>query len=140
MKKKPTDQLMDSLKSSPSIENYIDVEQEHLINSNVADYLNKLITTKSLKKSQVIRDAELHEIYGYQIFSGTRIPSRDKLIALSFGIHLSLDEVQQLLKYAGVAPLYPKSTRDSVIIWGISHALTIYATNELLYNQSLSTL
>ena len=140
MKKKPTDQLMDSLKSSPSIENYIDMEQSHLIDSTIADYLNELITTKSLKKSQVIRGAELHEIYGYQIFSGTRTPSRDKLIALAFGMRLSLEEAQQLLKYSGMAPLYPKNARDSVVIWGLSHALTICATNELLYNQSLNTL
>ena len=140
MKKKPTDQLMDTLKSSLSIENYIHTEKEHFINSNIADYLNELIITKSLKKSQVIRDAELHEIYGYQIFSGTRTPSRDKLIALSFGMQLSLDEVQRLLKYAGVASLYLKNARDSIIIWGISHTLTICATNELLYNHSFNTL
>lgn len=140
MKKKPTDELMKALTTGESINHYIDSQHEYLINSNISDYLEKLLISKKLKKSQVIQKAELNEIYGYQIFSGTRKPSRDKLISLAFGMQLSLDETQQLLKYSGVAPLYPKNARDSVLIWGLSHLLSIPETNELLYNQSFDTL
>lgn len=140
MIKKPTDELMESLNSSPSIDNYLQKEQDYLITASLSVYLNQLISDKGLKKSQVIKDAELNEIYGYQIFSGKRLPSRDKLIALAFGMILSLEETQQLLKYAGFSPLYPKNKRDSIIIWGISHHLNICQTNEELYNQAEETL
>lgn len=118
MIKKPTDELMEALNHSSSIEEYINTEQDYLIDSSVSNYLNQLLEEKSLKKSTVIKNSELNEIYGYQIFSGKRIPSRDKLISISFGMNLSLDETQALLKYAGFAPLYPKQKRDSLLIWG----------------------
>ncbi len=140
MIKKPTNELMESLNSSPSIDNYLQKEQDYLISASLSVYLNQLITDKDLAKSQVIKDAELNEIYGYQIFSGKRMPSRDKLIALAFGMSLSLDETQQLLKYAGFSPLYPKNKRDSIIIWGINHHFNICKTNEDLYNQEEETL
>lgn len=140
MIKKPTDELMKALNSSPSIDNYLQKEQDYLITASLSVYLNQLISDKGLKKSQVIKDAELNEIYGYQIFSGKRLPSRDKLIALAFGMVLSLEETQQLLKYAGFSPLYPKNKRDSIIIWGISHHFNICRINEDLYNQDEETL
>ena len=134
MIKKPTDELMDALNQSSSIEEYINTEQDYLIDSALSDYLNQLLEEKSLKKSTVIKNSELNEIYGYQIFSGKRIPSRDKLISISFGMNLSL------LKYAGFAPLYPKQKRDSLLIWGKNHQFSIYQINELLYAENEDTL
>lgn len=131
---------MDALKQSSSIENYINKEQNYLIDTGISAYLNKLVEEKSLKKSAIIKKAELNEIYGYQIFSGKRVPSRDKLLSISFGMELSLEETQSLLKYAGVASLYPKQKRDSLIIWGITHRFSIYQINELLFMEDEATL
>lgn len=140
MIKKPTNELMDALNHSSSIEEYINNEQDYMIDSTISDYLNQLLNEKSLKKSAVIKNSELNEIYGYQIFSGKRIPSRDRLISIAFGMELSLDEAQALLKYAGFAPLYPKQKRDSLLIWGISHQFSIYQINDLLYTENENTL
>lgn len=140
MIKKPTDELMDALNQCSSVKEYIDNEQDYLIDSALSDYLNQLLEEKSLKKSTVIKNSELNEIYGYQIFSGKRIPSRDKLISISFGMELSLEETQALLKYAGFAPLYPKQKRDSLLIWGKNHQFSIYQINELLYTENENTL
>lgn len=140
MIKKPTSELMDALTTSTSIDKYIKSEGEHFIDEPLFSYLSKLTEEKGLKKSQVIKDAEMNEIYGYQIFSGSRVPSRDKLLSLAFGMRLSLDETQQLLKYAGFSPLYPKSERDSILIWCINHALSLCETNEQLYTHSHDTL
>lgn len=140
MIKKPTDELMDALNQSSSIEEYINKQQDYMIDSTISDYLNQLLNEKSLKKSAVIKNSELNEIYGYQIFSGKRIPSCDRLISIAFGMGLSLDEAQALLKYAGFAPLYPKQKRDSLLIWGISHQFSIYQINDLLYTENENTL
>ncbi len=140
MIKKSTDELLEALNNSTSIENFIQSEKEHLIDAPLHNYLNQLADEKNLKKSQVIHDAELNEIYGYQLFSGKRFPSRDKLLSLSFGMHLSLEETQQLLKYAGFSPLYAKNERDSILIWCINKKYSILQTNEVLYDHSFNTL
>lgn len=140
MIKKPTDELLETLNASSNIDRYLKNEADSLIDSPLFTYLNQLADEKNIKKSQAIKNAELNEIYGYQIFSGKRFPSRNKLIALAFGMGLSLEETQQLLKYGGFAALYPKNKRDSIIIWCISNTLSLYKTNEELYNHSYETL
>lgn len=140
MIKKPTNELMETLNASSNIDRYLKDEADSLIDSPLFAYLNQLADEKNIKKSQAIKNAELNEIYGYQIFSGKRFPSRDKLIALAFGMGLSLEETQQLLKYGGFATLYPKNKRDSIIIWCISNTFSICRTNEELYNHSYETL
>lgn len=140
MIKKPTDKLMEALNASSNIDHYLKDAEDYLIDSPLFTYLNQLTDEKNIKKSQAIKNAELNEIYGYQIFSGKRFPSRDKLIALAFGMDLSLEETQQLLKYGGFAPLYPKNKRDSIIIWCINNTLSLYRTNEELYKHCYETL
>ena len=105
MIKKPTNELMDALTRNSSIDGYLNKEKEFLIDMSVSEMLGFLLQEKNLQKSAVIKKAQLNEIYGYQILAGKRMPSRDKLIALAFGMELSLEETQQLLKYAGFSTL-----------------------------------
>lgn len=140
MLKKPTNELMDALTRNSSIDSYLNKEKEFLIDMSVSEMLGFLLQEKNLQKSAVIKKAQLNEIYGYQIFAGKRMPSRDKLIALAFGMELSLEETQQLLKYASFSPLYPKSDRDSIIIWSLLHHLDVIRTNECLFDHSVATL
>ena len=59
---------MNCLNDSPSIENYIQNEQNFLIDFSISDFLNNLVSQKGIKKSQVIKNAEMNDIYGYQIY------------------------------------------------------------------------
>lgn len=113
--KKSTEELFTILKNS-SLDAYLSDNAGELIENPICNYLNAIIEEKALKKADVIRKSNIQTNYAYQIFSGLKIPSRDKLIALCFGMELSLSEMQTLLKYAGYAPLYPRNKRDSVII------------------------
>ena len=63
-------------------------------------YLEELLETKGLNKADVIREANIARTYGYQIFQGERLASRDKLIALSAAMHLTLQECNRLLTIA----------------------------------------
>lgn len=140
MEKKPTDELMEVLHSSNSIQQYIAGNGKYLLNVSLSEYLNQLVKEKQLVKSTVIKQAEFNEIYGYQIFSGVRKPSRDKLLSLCVGMVLSLTETQQTLKFAGLAPLYPKNKRDSILIFGIEKQQSICSINEMLYSNDEDTL
>ena len=102
-------------------------------NAETARLLEELLTEKGLKKSRVIKNAELSEVYGYQIFSGVRIPERKKLLCLAVGMELNLGEVQQLLKCAGYPQLYAKLPFDSTVLY-------VVQINELLYEYGLETL
>lgn len=140
MKPKNTNELLNILKQSNSPKDYIINNSDSLINDSLSTYLATLLSQKGLTKSQVIKAAELNDIYCYQIFSGKRFPSRDTLISICIGMQLNEDEAQQLLKYAGFAPLYAKNIRDSIILFGIINKCSIYEINDSLYSNNERTL
>lgn len=133
MQKKPTDELMKQLTQNADLEKYIKENEESFVNAPLSDILNRIVKEKKIVKSKALKRAEINEIYGYQIFSGKRIPSRDKLIALCIGMELDLEETQSVLKCSGFAQLYPKSKRDSIIISGIEKGQSVFEINGLLY-------
>ena len=137
---KDTSEILKELGLSQSFQTFYNENKEYMISSNLAELLAELLQRKGLRKSHVIRNAELSEIYGYQIFSGVRVPERKKLLCLAISMGLNIEEVQQLLKCAGYTPLYVKIPFDSVVLYGFCKGLSVVETNELLYKYDLETL
>ena len=79
----------------------------------------------------------MNKAYVYQIFSGKKYPSRDKVIALSFGLGLSAEEAQTLLKQAGYRELYTRDPRDALLLFALGKGMSILAANELLYDHEV---
>ena len=125
---------------SGSPKEFIDNNHNDLISEALSTHLTALLKEKGKTKAQVIKASELNDIYCYQIFSGKRFPSRDTLLSICIGMQLNVDETQQLLLFAGFAPLYVKNIRDSIILFGINHQYTIYEINESLYSNNENTL
>ena len=140
MLNKPTDEMMKNLLKANNIEEYIKENQEHFVNMTISQFLNEYLTAKGLKKSAVIKDAEISEIFGFQVFSGTRNPSRNTLLSLCIAMKMPLEDVQATLKIAQFAPLYPKTKRDSIIILGITNQKSVCVINNELYDNNEETL
>ena len=135
-----TESLMEALSKADDIHAFVDMNSDSFIDVTVAEALNSLTVEKGLSKALVIKRAELNQIYGYQLFSGSRKPSRNSLLCLCVGLALTLEETQRLLKTAGIAPLYPKTKRDSIIIYGVSNSMSVAQINECLYSLGESTM
>lgn len=138
---KSTTELLNELKNFDSFKEYEKINKNSMINKTLSQYLCDLLEEKHLKKSDVIRKGELNESYAYQMFSGVKsTPSKDKLICLSIGMNLSVDETNSLLKLAGLSPLYPRIKRDSIIIINMNNKKSVVEINEELYNEGEETL
>lgn len=137
---KDTSEIVKELGLSQDFQTFYNENKEHMVFADLTELLKELLERKGLKKSHVIKNAELSEVYGYQIFSGVRVPERKKLICLAIGMGLNIDEVQQLLKCAGYTQLYVKKPFDSVILYGFYKGLSVVEINELLYKYDLETL
>ena len=134
MPKKSTSNLENELKKSKSIESFLQENQAELSASVLTEQLQSLMTSKGLTKSDVVKESNLNEVYAYQILSGARRPSRDKLLCLCFAMKASLEETQSLLRQNCFAPLYVKNRRDSIIIFAITHDHSIIQLNSALYD------
>ena len=137
---KDTSKILEELGFCADFRTFYDENKSYMVSQTLSELLNDLLKTKGLKKAQVIKAAELSEVYAYQIFSGLRVPDRKKLLCLAIGMELNLDEVQTLLKCAGYSTLYVKLPFDSIVLYGICKHLSVMAINELLYEYDLETL
>ncbi len=138
--RKDTSKIVKDLGLCPDFNTFYNENKDYMVSNTLSEMLEQLLNKKSLKKSQVIKNAELSEVYAYQIFSGLRVPERKKLLCLAVGMSLNLDEVQTLLKCAGYSPLYVKLPFDSIILYGICKKLSVVEINELLFEYNLETL
>ena len=137
---KDTSEIVKELGLSPDFRTFYKENEEYMIRSSLAELLTQMLESKGLKKSQVIQDAELSEVYGYQIFSGIRVPERKKLLCLAIAMGLNVAQVQQLLKCAGYSQLYVKLPFDSIVLYGFCKSWSVVQINELLYEYGLETL
>ena len=137
---KDTGKIVEELGLCADFKTFYDENKSYLVNSSLSSMLNVILENKELKKADVIKNAEFSEVYGYQIFSGRRIPERNKLLCLTIAMGLNIDETQTLLKCAGYSPLYVKLPFDSIVLYGICKKMSVVAINELLYEYGLETL
>ena len=137
---KDTSKIVEELGICPDFKTFYDENKDYMIKEDLSSLLEQLLATHDLKKSQVIRAAEMSEVYAYQIFSGLRVPERSKLLCLAVAMELSLDEVQTLLKCAGYPTLYVKLPFDSIVLYGICKKLSVVEINDLLFEYDLETL
>ena len=75
-----------------------------------------------------------------QLFSGCRFPSRNRLLCVCFGLGASVEDAQDLLRQARHAPLYTRDRRDAIILYGLSHSMTLFQINDKLFTEKLDTL
>ncbi|MBR2013187.1 MAG: XRE family transcriptional regulator [Clostridia bacterium] len=137
---KDTTKILDELGLCPDFKSFYNENKNYMVTESLSMLLERLLEEKGLKKSVVIKRAELAEVYGYQIFSGLRVPERKKLLCLAIGMELNLEQVQTLLKCAGYSTLYVKIPFDSIVLFGICKGLSVVEINELLYEYGLETL
>lgn len=137
--KKTTAELLNEIKTS-RIEKYIEQNELEFTEITLHEYICNIIKEKGLKKSVVVARSGLNRIYTYQIMAGKRMPSRDKLIAIGFGLQLDLEEMNKLLRQAGYSPLYARNKRDAIIIHAVVNSKRIFVLNDMLFDNNFEIL
>ncbi len=138
MSEKLTEELLDELLEAPSLDGFL--AENDLTAPSLSEYLCSLLEAKRLKRSQVVHRADLNQTFGYQIFTGKRNPSRNKVLQIAFAMALTLRETNRALEAAGVSSLYSKNRRDAIIIFCIERGCSLQKVNEELYRFGEETL
>lgn len=140
MQDKSTDDLRQELMESPDLEQYLAENDAFFSSKDAAAMLNQLFKKCGLSKAALAKRSGMSDIYLHQIFSGRRNPSRSRLLCLCIGLGASLEETQELLKLCGLAQLYPKLRWDAIIIYGLTHRLSLFSINDSLFSSDEETL
>lgn len=130
MGEKLTEELLNELMDSDTLEIIEKIPDRKV---SLPQHLNELLLKKNLKKSEVIRRSKLNTTFAYQIFSGDRNASRDKILQIALAMGLNLKETQELLRISGANELYCKDRRDAIIIFGITKGMPLEQIDDTLY-------
>ena len=130
---KRTGELTDELIKTKQISDYLSDNADEMLNTDLGGYLTALMEKAGLNRSSLAVKAGLNRFYIYDIFSGRKNPSADKLICIALALQADLEETQILLRLADRAGLYVRHPRDSVLIFAIQRHLSVDETNALLY-------
>ena len=133
--KKTTQELLELMKSTSDYMDYLAVCNDSILSEHMKPdrILNMLLDEKHRKKSDVIALSGIETHYAYQIFSGTKLPSRDKMLMLCFGFGLTPDEAQRVLRLTGYPLLYGKNLRENAILFGLTKHYSVIEVNDALY-------
>lgn len=141
MERKNTDQLQQELMSGNDLNRVLADNDSSFQGYALQERLQALFQRRNISKTALARQSGISEVYLHQVFAGRRTPSRNRLLCLCFGLGVSVDEAQELLlQHARLAPLYPRDRRDAIVIFGLSHSITLEEINDKLYAEDLDTL
>lgn len=138
--KKSTDELLNQLKKKRNIEEFFKENGSELIFDSLSKMIDFFMKQKGLKKADVVRRSMLGN-YAYSIINGNRKnPERDKLIMLCFGLTLTADEANRLLKMSSNGELYVRNPRDLVLIYALDRNQSVIEANNKLEELGLDEL
>lgn len=131
--------MHDNLLHANDFEEFLRDNEAGLLTQTLSEHLMMLLRRKGLKRADVVRDSGLEKSYVFQIFQGEKRPSRNKLIAIVFGLHLTVEEAQRMLKLGGCSELYARIERDAAILFALQNGMTVSEADDLLDSRGLPT-
>ena len=140
MNEKNTDTLQQELMSTNNLDRFLTENDASFRDVPLQEAIQRIFDEKGMSKAQLAKQSGISEVYLHQVFSGRRCPSRNRLLCLCFGLGASVDEAQELLRHARLAPLYSRDRRDAIVIFGLSHNMTLGEINDKLYAEDADTL
>jgi len=140
MNEKNTDALQQELMSTNNLDRFLTENDASFRDDPLQEAIQCIFDEKGMSKAQLAKQSGISEVYLHQLFSGRRFPSRSRLLCLCFVLGATVDEAQSLLQQARHAPLYSRDRRDAIIIFALSHHMTLFEVNDKLFTENLDTL
>lgn len=137
---KSTEDLKTELKQDSSLKTFLTENEVEFVEPDIGALIQAALDKKSISKAELARSSGMSTVYLYQLLSGRRYPSRDRMLCLCIGFGCSLEEAQDLLRKSRFAELYVKVRRDAIVAYGLENGLSINEINDLLYENEEETL
>ena len=125
MFEKSTDTLTDSLLEArpKDLAGFLKENERELAAQQrpFASYFREVFRTKGMTRQELFLKADIPEGYGYKLVTEEkRTRQRDVILRLCLAGRFDLVETQRALKLYGMAPLYPREPRDTVLIIAVN--------------------
>ncbi len=135
---KTTDTLTDSLLEArpKDLAGFLKENEKELAERDrpFAAYFREVLRGKGLTRQELFLKADIPEGYGYKLIAEEKhTRQRDVILRLCLAGRLTLTETQRAMKLYGMAPLYPRQSRDAVLIIAVNSGVgDVWQTDALL--------
>lgn len=126
------EEILTAVNSQKGLQDYIRDPGNITPYKTFISYFKSLPETASIVPADLYRKAGLERSYCYHIWDGSKVPGRDKILRICLAAGLDNTKTRRALESGRVAPLYPRDTRDAVLIFAIRKGLSVDQTNQLL--------
>lgn len=130
--RRETGELLSILEKTEDLSDALSALDGELDAPDFTECLARYMAERGLNAAQLSEAALLSRSFAYQLCSGGRRPSRDMALRLALVLGLSVEQTQAFLRSAQLGALYPRVTRDAVVIYALEHRLGVAATDERL--------
>ena len=125
MFEKSTDTLTDSLLEArpKDLAGFLKENERELASEDrpFSAYFREVFKTKGMTRQELFLKADVPEGYGYKLITEEKhTRQRDVILRLCLAAGFDLVETQRALKLYGMAPLYPREPRDTVLIIAVN--------------------
>ena len=129
---KKTEELDFELKKANNLDNFLMDNDVEFDDKNFYKLLGELVDESGKSKFNIAVESCISEPFIYNLLKGEKRPTRDTVIKLCFGLKLSLEYTERLLKLAGYSELYVRHKRDSILKFSLENGLSLMEADELL--------
>lgn len=119
-------------------EHYEDVQLTGMFDHEFAIYLSQLIEKKNISVLSIVNNSNVSKSYINKLRNPSEKkakPSRQVIIDIALAMNATLEETNQLLKFARYQELYARDQAESVIIWGMLKHLDGSQIRDMLYEK-----
>ncbi len=105
-------------------DNYEDAAITDLIDNVFTEHLDHLFEEKRMSTQKIVEKTGLSKSYINKLRNRSEKKVRpDRYVIINIGLALNCteNEINSLLKAANLHPLYARSNKESIIIWGLLH-------------------
>ena len=133
-------ELVQKIQNADSITEALRMVEREGQSASLKELLLSSMDARQYSPQDLSKHIDVERSTLYRLISGERLTTRNVLLRIALVMRLTLDETQALLRSGQRAELYSPVKRDALLIFCITHGLTMEQTEETLTRKGFSSL
>ncbi len=134
------DHLLQGIQNASTVTEALHFVEQQSRMTPLSDLLGRAMAAEELSPQELAKRIDVERSTLYRLLSGERLTTRNVLLRIALALRLPLEDTQTLLRAGQRAELYAPVRRDAVLLFCISHGLSLEQTEDMLGRKNEASL